>query len=468
MAALNYSIYEAAHDVADTMRPTAIAGVAGAQMTEAGAKLASSILHHPLNPMRFNPLAVATVDAMLEATTNSARWVSAACETFERKTRRYDRPDFNLPTTKVDGQEVAVREEVVMAKPFMDLVHFKRDLPEGRAPDSNKLLVAPMSGHYATLLRGTVETDLPHYNTYITDWHNPRDVPVTKGAEDFDLDDYVDYLIDTFRSFKGNLHVDAVCQPSVPVMVAIAMMEEDNDPYGPMSVTLRGGPIDTRINPTPVNTNALKYGLNTLRKLFDYVPSRYAGFGRLVAPGFAMLHAFKYPNMDKHMKADHDHFMNLVRGDGDSAEKHRVFYDEYEAVMDPTARYVWQTNVKVFFEHHLPRGIYKYREGTSQERLIDLTKIHRVALMTIEGEKDDITGKGQTHAAQALCPNIPDVKRVEYTQPGVGHYGIFNGSRHAKEVAPKVRDFTSRVEKMRNVMPFYGRTARPSTGNGSA
>ncbi len=449
------------------MRAGAIAGSAGAHMTEASVKFASSILHHPANPLQFTPLGFAT-DAVLVATTNMARWVGAACETFERKTRRYARPEFNLPITVVDGQEVAVREKVVMTKPFMDLLHFDRDLPQGRAPDSNRLFVAPMSGHYATLLRGTVEAFLPHENIYITDWHNPRDVPVAAGAEDFDLDDYIDYMVDVFRSFKGNVHVDAVCQPSVPVMAAIAMMEADNDPHVPMSVTLRGGPIDTRINPTPVNTNALKYGLNTLRKLFDYVPSRYPGFGRLVAPGYAMLNAFKFPNIDKHMKADHDHFMNLVRGDGDSAEKHRAFYDEYEAVMDPTARYVWQTNVKVFFEHHLPRGVFKYREGTPQERVIDLTKIRHVSLMTIEGEKDDITGAGQTHAAHALCSNIPEARKVKYTQPKVGHYGIFNGSRHLQEVMPEVLDFASRIEKLRNVVPFYGRSARPSNGNGSA
>ena len=379
----------------------------------------------------FNPLTHTSV----------GRHAAAACEVFERTTRRYERPTFGIDSTVIDGQKVDVTEEVVWQRPFCRLVHFKRTTAAASTTnDPRIILVAPMSGHFATLLRGTVETLLPDHEVYITDWQDAHDVPALAGA--FDLDDYIVYMQDMFRHFRGDVHVFAICQPSVPVLAAVALMEEDGDPHVPTSMVLAGGPIDTRINPTEVNKLAQTKGTEWFRRnVLTTVPWPNPGFGRSVYPGFLQLTGFMTMNLDRHMKAHKDLFYHLVRGDGDSAEKHRDFYDEYLAVMDLTAEFYIQTIDQVFVRHLFAKGEMMHRG-----RRIDLTAIRRVALMTIEGEKDDITGIGQCAAALTLCSNIPDELKTHFECPGVGHYGIFNGSRFRTEIAPRIAKFLRRQD----------------------
>jgi poly(3-hydroxybutyrate) depolymerase len=300
-----------------------------------------------------------------------------------------------------------------------------------------------MSGHYATLLRGTVDAFLPTHNVFITDCADARTVPLAAGP--FDLDDYIDYLISIFRSLGRDLHVMAVCQPAVPVMAAIARMEAENDPLIPRSMTLMGGPIDTRRSPTGVNLLAEERGIEWFRRhCIVKVPASYPGFWRDVYPGFLQLSGFMAMNMDRHVSAHYEMFQHLVAGDGDSAEKHRDFYDEYMAVMDLTAEFYLQTVDTVFIRHALPDGEMMHRG----ER-VDPGAIRNVALLTIEGENDDISGVGQTEAAQDICTGIPADRRAHYLQPKVGHYGVFNGSRFRAEIAPRIRDFISTFSQAR-------------------
>lgn len=376
---------------------------------------------NPLNPLSVTPV---------------GRQAVAACEVFERSTRRYEKPEFHISETVIGGAKVAVGEEVVWQKPFCRLVHFTRDIPAERAErDPRVLLVAPMSGHYATLLRGTVETLLPDHEVYITDWQDPRDIPLAAGG--FDLDDYVDYIRDIIRHLDGDVHVFAVCQPSVPVLAAIALMEAEGDEQVPQSLVLAGGPVDTRISPTVVNTLAEERGMQWFRNnVITTVPWPAIGYGRAVYPGFLQLTGFMTMNLDRHMHAHKDLFLHMVHGDGDSAEKHREFYDEYLAVMDLTAEFYLQTIDTVFVRHALPKGEMMHR-GVR----VDLGAIRRVAIMTIEGEKDDITGLGQCRAALDLAANLPASMKLHYECAGVGHYGIFNGSRFRNDIAPRIAQF---------------------------
>jgi poly(3-hydroxybutyrate) depolymerase len=379
------------------------------------------LFFNPFNPLSHTP---------------AGRSAIAACEVFERATRRYSKPEFGIVTTKVGGRSVRVREEVVWQTPFCRLLHFKRDIdPAQAALHPRLLLVAPMSGHFATLLRGTVETFLPEHEVYITDWQDARQVPIEAGR--FDLDDYIDAMAAMFRFLGGDVHVFAVCQPSVPVLAAAALMEADGDPAVPLSLMLAGGPIDTRIGQTVVNTLAEKRGTDWFRRnVITNVPWPCAGRGREVYPGFLQLSGFMTMNLDRHMQAQKDMFMHLVHGDGDSADKHREFYDEYLAVMDLTAEFYLQTVDTVFVQHLLPRGLM-----TSRGRPIDLSAVRRPALMTIEGEKDDITGTGQCQAALDLCVNVAAEHKLHFECPRVGHYGIFNGSRFRSEIAPRMAAF---------------------------
>lgn len=365
--------------------------------------------------------------------TSSARTVAAAAELFERVTRQYPKPHFNLPTTVINGETRTVREEIVLRLPFCDLIHFARD--GGSSDDPAVLLVAPMSGHYATLLRGTVEALLPEHNVYITDWVNARDVPLLAGH--FDFASYVGY-VRSFLEFLGpQTAVMAVCQPSVPVMAAVALMSEDKDPNRPASVTLMGGPIDTRRNSTDVNKFAEDHEMDWfLQRVIHHVPVSYGGRGRRVYPGFLQLSGFMSMNMDRHVNAHLHYYRHLIKGDGDSAEKHREFYDEYLSVMDLPAEFYLDTIREVFKNHSLPKG-----ELMVNGRRVDLGAITDVALMTVEGEKDDITGAGQTIAAHDLCCNLPADLHKHHLQPKVGHYGIFNGRRWREEILPHVRDF---------------------------
>jgi len=409
---LSYYWYEAAHACVGPVRA----------LTDATHHLYSN----PGNPVSHTPV---------------GRTISAACELFERSTRRYGKPSFDLASTAVSGERVDVRERVVWERPFCRLVHFERGLRGGRGGTQPKLLiVAPMSGHYATLLRGTVEAFLPTHEVYITDWIDARLVSLGEGL--FDLDDYIDYLISIMRVIGPGVHVLAVCQPAVPVIAAVARMEADDDPRAPRSMILMGGPIDTRESPTAVNKVAKERGLDWFRRhCIVKVPFTHPGFLRDVYPGYLQLSGFMAMNIDRHMNAQWDMYKHLVDGDGDSAEKHREFYDEYLAVMDLTAEYYLQTVDTVFVRHALPKGEMMHRD-----KPVDLTAIRRVALMTVEGEKDDISGVGQTKAAHDLCLNIPAAMKVHHLQKNVGHYGVFNGSRFRAEIAPRIADFVLNAE----------------------
>jgi len=370
------------------------------------------------------------------AHTTFGKSIAAAAELFERSTRRYSRPEWDIASALVGGNRVPVNVVTVWERPFCKLLHFARAFDRAPArPQPKVLIVAPMSGHYATLLRGTVEAFLPNHDVYVTDWADARTVPVSEGR--FDLDDYIDYLVSMLHVLGGDTHVIAVCQPSVPVLAAVAIMEADEDPYIPASMTLMGGPIDTRVNPTAVNRLAQDRGTEWFRRnVITKVPFPHPGVMRDVYPGFLQLNGFVSMNLDRHIEAHKNLFMNLVQGDGDSAQKHREFYDEYLAVMDLSAEFYLQTVETVFVQHALPKG-----EMTHRGRPVDPGRISHVALLTVEGEHDDISGLGQTEAAHELCSHIPAERRRHWMQPGVGHYGVFNGSRFRSEIAPRIADF---------------------------
>ncbi len=355
--------------------------------------------------------------------TPTGRALVASCEIFERTTRAYPKPAFNLPAA----------ERVVWQRPFCRVLAF--------GPPSNKpkvLIVAPMSGHYATLLRGTVAAFLDSHQVFITDWSDAKQVHLSEGR--FDLSDYVDYCIAMFEALGPDLHVMAVCQPAVPVLAATALMEAEADPLVPRSVALLGGPIDTRHTPTAVNSFAQTRDIRWFKQhCIHPVPDRFRGRRRLVYPGFMQLCGFMAMNPDRHVSAHWEMFNHLVEGDGDSADKHREFYDEYLAVMDLSAEYYLQTLGTVFIDHLLPRGLMQHRG-----RPVDLKAIHRCALMTIEGENDDITGRGQTVTALDLTPNLSPAKKEHHLQAGVGHYGVFNGTRYRMEIAPRIKTFMDR------------------------
>jgi poly(3-hydroxybutyrate) depolymerase len=376
---------------------------------------------NPVNPLSF---------------TTYGKSVAAACELFERSTRRYGRPEWRISSTLVGGERVPIQVSTVWERPFCRLLRFERLFTHRpKRPQPKLLVVAPMSGHFATLLRGTIEAFLPNHDVYVTDWSDARMVPLSEGR--FDLDDYIDYVISILHALGGDTHVLAVCQPSVPVMAAAALMDADDDPYFPMSMTLMGGPIDTRVNPTAVNALAKHRGTEWFHShVITKVPFPNPGFMRDVYPGFLQLNSFVSMNLDKHIEAHKQLFLNLVKGDGDSAGKHKEFYDEYLAVMDLAAEYYLQTVETVFVRHALPLG-----EMTHRGRRVDLSEIKRVALLTVEGEHDDISGVGQTEAAHQLCVNIPADRKAHWLQPGVGHYGVFNGSRFRAEIAPRISDF---------------------------
>jgi poly(3-hydroxybutyrate) depolymerase len=395
--------------------------------------------HAALNPSRafadatkllfknpLNPLAV----------TIFGKSVAAACEVFERAIRRYGRPEWGIASTLVGGERIPVNVETVWERPFCRLLHFARMFDHAPLrPQPRLLIVAPLSGHYATLLRGTVAAFLPSHEVFVTDWTDARMVPITEGR--FDLDDYIDYLISILHFLRGDVHVIAVCQPSVPVVAAVARMEAAEDPYVPRSMVLMGGPIDTRVNPTSVNLLAETRGTGWFRRnVITKVPFPHPGAGRDVYPGFLQLHGFVSMNLERHIEAHRNLFHHLIQGDGDSAQKHREFYDEYLAVMDLAAEYYLQTVDTVFVHHALPTGTMTHRD-----RRVDPSTIHRVALMTVEGEHDDISGVGQTKAAHQLLSRLPDKLKAHWLQPGVGHYGVFNGSRFRAEIAPRIADF---------------------------
>ena len=369
------------------------------------------------------------------------RGVSAACEMFERATRRYGKPAFNFKDVSVGGVAVPVIEDLIWTKPFCSILHFRKQFVRNAIEQPKLLIVAPMSGHYATLLRGTVEAFLPTHDVYITDWADARNVPLSAGQ--FNLDDYIDYVIEMSQLLGPDVHLMAVCQPAVPVIAAIARMEAENDPATPTSMTLMGGPIDTRKSPTKVNLLAQDRGIDWFKQnCVVKVPLPNAGFMRDVYPGFLQLSGFMAMNIDRHIEAHGEMFNHLVHGDGDSADKHIDFYDEYMAVMDLTAEFYLQTVDTVFVRHSLPNGEMMHRDMP-----VDLKAIRHCALMTVEGERDDISGVGQTYAAHELCVNIPAERRAHWVQPKVGHYGVFNGSRFRHDIAPRIAAFMAESAK---------------------
>jgi poly(3-hydroxybutyrate) depolymerase len=381
------------------------------------AEALQQVFSHPLLPMSYTGL---------------GRVVAAGAEIVERSTRHYVKPKFGLPHTVIDGEAVPVHMTTVESRPFCDLIHFKRDTTR---KDPRVLVVAPMSGHYATLLRGTVEALLPDHDVYITDWIDAAEVPLEHGS--FNLDDYVEYVIGFLQRLGPDVHVIAVCQPSVPVLAAISIMSADRHPQTPKSMILMGGPIDTRINPTRVNRHAQERSIEWFeRAVISHVPASYPGFMRRVYPGFLQLTSFMAMNADRHLGSAVRHFHHLVQGDGDNAASHRKFYDEYLAVMDLPAEFFLQTIKVAFQDHALPRGTMTWRGSPVEPRAVTKT-----ALMTIEGELDDISGPGQTVAAHDLCAALPPEKRLHLLQKNVGHFGIFNGKRWRSDILPKVRDF---------------------------
>jgi poly(3-hydroxybutyrate) depolymerase len=376
---------------------------------------------NPLNPLSQTPL---------------GKNYAAAFEVVERVTRRYEKPTFGISDIDSADGKVAVSQRTVWHRPFCNLLHFQKTLPAGASKQKRPklLIVAPMSGHHATLLRGTVRTMLADHDVYITDWLDARQVPIGLGT--FDLDDYIDYICNMLHVLGPDTHVMAVCQPSVPVLAAAALMSARGDPCTAKSLTLMGGPVDTRNNPTVVNTLAQERGTDWFRRnVIHKVPFPHAGVMRSVYPGFLQLTGFMTMNLDRHVDAHKDLFSHLIHGDGDSADKHKKFYDEYLSVMDLTAEFFIQTIDTVFVEHRLPEGTMTHR-GTP----VDLTKI-TCALMTVEGEMDDITGVGHTEAAHDLCANVPDKRRVHHLQGDVGHYGVFNGSKFRSSIAPRITEF---------------------------
>ncbi|MDP1630170.1 MAG: polyhydroxyalkanoate depolymerase [Caulobacter sp.] len=406
-----YALHEANYYAAAPMR--------------AAARMARDWWSSPLNPARNSTL---------------GRNAYAGADLYANVTRRYGRPEWQIDEVTINDTPVRVRQTVVWESPWCRLVQFDRDMAGMRQAgkltlDPAVLIVAPMSGHYATLLRGTVEALLPNHAVFITDWSNARDVPMMEGR--FDFADYIDHLRSMLTAMGHRSHVVAVCQPGPAVLAAAALMAEDNDPHRPRSMTFMGSPIDARQSPTVTNKLAEERPFAWFQSSMIYtVPPPYPGVGRRVYPGFVQLASFMSMNRERHQEAHRKYFGHLVAGDGDSADKHLTFYDEYLAVMDLTEEFYLQTIDLVFQSYALPRG-----ELTHRGRLVNPAAITDIGLMTVEGELDDISGIGQTQAAHDLCPNIPQDLKRDYVQAGVGHYGVFNGRRFREEIVPRVHDF---------------------------
>ncbi|MBV9863063.1 MAG: polyhydroxyalkanoate depolymerase [Alphaproteobacteria bacterium] len=360
------------------------------------------------------------------------RGASAAMEMLSHAGLSHDRPDFGIREVRSGGESVAITEEIAAVHPFCNLLHFSKAVARD---EPTLLLVAPMSGHFSTLLRGTVATLLPEHDVYLTDWKNARNVPLHEGR--FELDDFVELVIRFLRLLGPRTHVVAVCQPAVPVLAAVSLLAMANDPCQPASMVLMGGPIDPGAAPTEVNRFAKSHPLSWFeRTVIDTVPARYPGAFRRVYPGFLQLAGFLSMNLDRHVSAHWSMFQHLVRGDGDSAAATRAFYDEYTSVMDLPADFYLETVKRVFHDEDLAHGRFRVRG-----QLVDPGAIERTALMTVEGERDDICAVGQTVAAHDLCHNLPPRKKANHLQPKVGHYGVFHGRRWETETYPKVAEF---------------------------
>jgi poly(3-hydroxybutyrate) depolymerase len=379
------------------------------------AQVQANILNNPANPFAY---------------LGGGSVIASALDVFAHAAMARGKPEFGLGVTTINGKPVAVTEKIEVRKPFGQLKHFIRD---GAPTDQPKLLiVAPMSGHYATLLRGTVERMLPGHDVYVTDWRDARDVALSDGH--FDLDDYVDYLVEFLEHIGSGAHMLAVCQPSVPCYAAAAVMSADKHPCRPKTLTMMGGPIDTREAPTAVNTLSTERPHAWFQQnVIATVPSHYRGSGRRVYPGFLQLGGFMTMNLGNHMFSHWEMFKHLVVGDDDSADATKEFYDEYRSVCDMTAEFYLQTVDAVFQRHLLPKGEMMHRG-----KLVDPSTITDIALLAIEGERDDISGVGQTKAALKIATKLPEKMKSYYLAEGAGHYGIFNGSKWREKIAPVV------------------------------
>jgi len=387
-----YSLYEAQHMALVPLRFFA--------------ELTRGWFGHPFSPFAHHPL---------------SRRFAASSDLFLRVTDRYEKPKWSLAETE---------SEIVLDKPFCKLIRFRMGAPKPR----KVLVVAPLSGHHATLVRDTVRALLAEHDVFVSDWIDARMVPLTAGP--FHLDDYVDYVREWITLLSPDLHVISVCQPTVPVLAAVALMAANGGPQ-PRSMTMMGGPIDARRSPTAVNNLAQKKPFSWFEQsLIERVPPKYPGYMRRVYPGFLQHMGFVAMNPDRHLVAHWDYYHHLVQGDGDSAEAHRRFYDEYNAVLDLPAEYYLDTIKTVFQDFALPKG-----RMFARGELVRPQAIRDTALLTVEGEFDDISGNGQTEAAHALCLNIPRERRSHFMAPGVGHYGIFSGRRWREVIYPRVRDF---------------------------
>lgn len=409
--AMLYSLYEAGYYQAAPLR--------------LAARMTRDFWSSPLNAWRESPL---------------GRRLYASADLVANLTRRYGRPAWGVDAVRIDGRDVAVTPDVVWSSPWVKLTHFRRD-PAGLAaagrtrPEPAVLIVAPLSGHYATLLRGTVQAFLQDHEVYITDWSNARDVPLLEGR--FDFHDYIDHVRRMLTLLGPRPHVVAVCQPGPAVLAAASLMSEDADPARPASMTIMGSPIDARLSPTVTNRLAEEKPFTWFESNMIYtVPPPYGGMGRRTYPGFVQLYSFMSMNLERHQNAHLRYLQDLMKGDGDSAEKHLEFYDEYLSVLDLTEEFYLQTIDVVFQNYLLPKGELEHRG-----RPVRPAAITDVGLMTVEGENDDISGIGQTQAAHGLCAGLGDDLRVDYVQPVVGHYGVFNGRRFREEIYPRVRDF---------------------------
>ncbi len=389
------------------------------QWAETSAKLFSD----PVSPLAHTPF---------------SQRIAAGYELLFRLSKEYEKPAFHIDTVEVEGKPIGIVEEVVDTKPFCRLIHFKKDLGARQAAALQQptvLVVAPLSGHHSTLLRETVRALLKEHDVYITDWTDARMVPVEQGS--FHLHDYVYYVQDFIRFLDTDVHVISVCQPTVPVLAAISLMASANDPHLPKTMTMMGGPIDARKSPTAVNDLATEKPFSWFENTVIYsVPANYPGFGRKVYPGFLQHAGFVAMNPRRHAQSHWDFYMHLRDGDDASAEEHRKFYDEYNAVLDMPAEFYLETIKVVFQDFNLARGTWEL-EG----KAVRPQDIKSVALFTIEGELDDISGSGQTEAAQELCSSIPKSRKQHFTVPKAGHYGIFSGRRWREVVCPKIGEF---------------------------
>ena len=358
-------------------------------------------------------------------------YLDAVWEMISRAKLTHHRPPYNIDKVTVGNREVAVTERAHLSTPFATLLHFKKDVDTAQP---KVLVVAPLSGHFATLLRGTVLTMLPDHEVYLTDWHNARDIPVEAGR--FGFDEYIEHIIKFIEAIGPDTHMIAVCQPCVHALAAVAVMAEDKHPMQPLSMTLMAGPVDTRVNPTKVNSLANEKSMSWFESnLISTVPACHKGGGRKVYPGFIQLSAFVSMNGQRHTKAHRELFMHMLTGDDEKANAIRIFYDEYFAVLDLTAEFYLETVDKVFQKAELAKGELTYRGRT-----VNAAAIKRTALLTVEGERDDICAPGQTVAAHDLCTGLRPYMKRHHLQAGVGHYGVFSGRRWENQIYPIVRN----------------------------